>query len=398
MFQCDDIVIIHCLDNEYDRDHRRSNIDGLSRHFRIICIDPPLTLFSLMKLFKHGVRSFLNLRRCKMPNVNIETFRPIMLFPYAISYRLKIIEIVNRLFLFVSLRKIRLITKGKKRVIFITCPQQTCILGTVDEDLIYYECCDLYSQRPGLSSAAQRQLEHKENFIVSQCDLIVTTSKELFDRMMIRNTNTYYIPNSADTNLFEMAMLSDTPVPDDLASIPRPWIGLIGYISELVDMDLLNFLADRHPDWSLIVIGTVAGSLSNKTRRTLDILVSHKNIYMLGYKQYELVPLYQKHLDVCLICYKRTEYTACIHPNKLSQYLSQNKNVVSTEIKELENYSGLIKVAKSHDEFELLIAESLRDMTHREFSTSVETYLFENTMEKSTKLRLELIYKHLYNN
>lgn len=304
-------------------------------------------------------------------------------------------ETVNRWFLFMSLGKIRSETKGKRKVVFVTCPQQTCVLQTVHEDQLYYECCDLYSKRPGLSPAAERRIEKKEKFLVSQCDLIATTSKELFDRMAIRNVNTYYIPNSADTQLYETAMISDLPIPDDLTCIPKPWVGLIGYISELVDMDLLTSLADRHPEWSFIVIGNMRGRISRTTRFKINRFMNLPNVYMLGYKPYDIVPVYQKFMDVCLICYKLNEYTDCIHPNKLSQYLSQNKNIVSTAIKELTHYSGSVRIGRTLSEFESGVAEAIRDGDRREMSRAARNYLSENTMEKSSIRRLELICGHL---
>ena len=386
-----DVVIIHFLDNEYERDHRRSNIEGLSRYCRVICIEPPITILSLVRNFRSSIKSLFNRKIHKTFHRTIEYYRPIMIVPYAVSCRLNIMELANRCFLFISLGKIRQSTRGKKRVVFVTCPQQTCVLRTVHEDILYYECCDLYSKRPGLSPAAGRRIQDKEMFLASQCDIIATTSKELFNRMVIHNSNTHYIPNSADVNLFESVMSSDAPTPDDLKTIPKPWIGLIGYLSELVDVDLLISIAERRRSWSLILIGDFKGPISFSTHMKIRKLNSYYNVHMIGYKPYDVVPLYQKLMDVCLICYKLNEYTDCVHPNKLSQYLSQNKRFVSTAIKELYHYGGLGRTAKTIPEFEDAVAESLLEAGDAEMSLPVKKYLSENCMEKSTARRLELI-------
>lgn len=391
------IVIIHFLNHKFAREHRRANIDGLSMHCRVICIEPPVTLLSLLCRFGDSLSSLLNLQLRRIPDSSVELFRPLMPFPYALAYRWDLATKINRWFLFHSLNKVRQEIQGKKKIVFVTCPQHSCVLNTIGEDLLCYDCCDAYSKDPRQSARARLHLHAKNIFLASQSNIVFVTSSELFRQMVVHNICTFYIPNSADTSFFERAMKSIDPIPDDLCRIPKPWLGLIGFINELVDVELLNALAERQSDWSFVIIGEINGGYKFRNSSAVKKFLRLQNVFMIGYKPYTSVPFYQKWLDVCLICYKRNEYTDCIHPNKLSQYLSQHKEIVSTAIKELQNYSNMIRVAKTTQEFEAAVAEALQKKYSPQITPEVAMYLFNNTVQKATIKKLEIITEYLGN-
>ena len=83
-----------------------------------------------------------------------------------------------------------------------------------------------------------------------------------------------------DFDHFSKALNTDTSIPAEIASLPRPIIGYFGLISaDWVDVSLLSHLAKAMPQASLVMLGKVAMDVSE--------LQALPNIHFLGRKPYE---------------------------------------------------------------------------------------------------------------
>jgi glycosyltransferase involved in cell wall biosynthesis len=71
------------------------------------------------------------------------------------------------------------------------------------------------------------------------------------------------------------------------------------------------------------------------------------------------LPAYTQHLDVCVMCYERNDYTKFIYPLKLHEYLAAGRPVVGSRISSLEEFQGTIALAESADEWSEALRESL---------------------------------------
>jgi hypothetical protein len=52
--------------------------------------------------------------------------------------------------------------------------------------------------------------------------------------------------------------MQETEVAPELRGLRRPIVGFWGAIHEWVDLELFKHLARRHPEWSIVLIGTVS--------------------------------------------------------------------------------------------------------------------------------------------
>ena len=138
-----------------------------------------------------------------------------------------------------------------------------------------------------------------------------------------------------------------TPVaePEDLRPIPHPRIGYVGRIKHQLDWDLLITLAQRHPEWSFVLIGPQDGL--GQSTSLIETLSHMPNVYFLGHKPVTALPAYTQHLDVCLLCYKVDDYTKFIFPLKLHEYLASGKPVVGSPIRSLQNFTHVITLART---------------------------------------------------
>ena len=159
------------------------------------------------------------------------------------------------------------------------------------------------------------------------------------------------MPNGANVEFFSMSLSPDTKIPEDLAKIPSPRVGLIGHITVNVDLEIIEMMAAKHAEWSIVMIGQIKVNGRLKRDIVSKKLWRFPNVHFLGLKPYESLPMYQKGIDVCLLPYKLNEFNKYVYPNKIHQHLAGGKPIVSTDLPEIRPFANVIYIAKSKEEF-----------------------------------------------
>jgi hypothetical protein len=158
-----------------------------------------------------------------------------------------------------------------------------------------------------------------------------------------------------DYDHFSSALHLDTPAAPQIAALPHPVLGFFGLIHEWLDQNLLGYLAARHPDWTIALIG--------KTSVDISALTRYRNVHFLGHQPYSELPKFCKHFEVGLIPFKVNELTQNVNPIKLREYLSAGLRVVSTALPEVEQFQPDCTVARTYQEFEAGIVKALDEDT-----------------------------------
>ena len=128
-------------------------------------------------------------------------------------------------------------------------------------------------------------------------------------------------------------------------------LGFYGTIQDWVDLDLIAHLAERHPEWSIAMIGKICVDVSR--------LAKYPNIHWLGRKPHSELPGYCKGFTVGMIPYILNERILHVNPIKLREYLSAGVPVVSVALPEVEAYRDHCCLAGNAGEFERGIAAAL---------------------------------------
>ena len=178
------------------------------------------------------------------------------------------------------------------------------------------------------------------------------------------------------------AALSDAcKIPDDMASLPTPVIGYYGLIEEWLDLNLIAFLAERHPDWSIALIGA--------KRVDTTSLDKYPNVHFLGRKPHSELPAYCKGMSVGMIPHQVNDLTRHMNPIKLREYLSAGLPVVSVALPEVTYYGDLCHVAHSYEEFEQGIVNALATETaetRRLRSERMQSETWENKVAELSRI------------
>ncbi|MFA0775974.1 MAG: hypothetical protein THHGLFOP_001500 [Candidatus Fervidibacter sp.] len=191
-----------------------------------------------------------------------------------------------------------------------------------------------------------------ERAIEAKADLLFVVSATLQEQYARQGRTAILLPNGVDLAHFSQALKEGTEVPKELASLPSPRIGFVGFVDPLwVDTELLLALAWARPDWSVVIVGP-----TERWRLPSDV---PPNLHLLGARPYRSVPCYLKGMDVCLVPFRENAVSRAASPLKLYEYLAAGRAVVSTPVPDLTFLGSVVRSARSQDEFLAAIEEVL---------------------------------------
>lgn len=278
---------------------------------------------------------------------------PINFLPRGSWYNL--LQKLNDKILFRSLRK--LIRRNSiKNFIFINTYDPFFALNFPEDIrpfLKIYQCVDdieevEYTHKHGTG------LEKK---MMREYDLTLTTSLELTKIKSKYAQTIHYLPNAVDPSLFNQAFFKKLDTPKEFSGVSKKVIGYIGNIEQRMDYDLVKKIAFAHQDKLLYLIGPIS---SNEYKT--EGLDKIENIVFTGGKNIEQLPAYLQNIDCAIIPFKCNKLTKSIYPLKINEYLAGGKPVVTTNFSEdIRTFSDVVYIARDHDDFISLIAQSLEE-------------------------------------
>ncbi len=140
--------------------------------------------------------------------------------------------------------------------------------------------------------------------------------------------------------------------PADLAAYPRPFLGYVGTLEDRVDWKLLNAVAERFSEGTVVLLGrpdpSARGSWVADRRRCL----SRSNVVRMGWRPQEELGAYNRAFDVCLIPYRADHpFNRVCCPTKIMDYMGTGRPIVSTDLPECRLYERLFDVVETPEAF-----------------------------------------------
>jgi glycosyltransferase involved in cell wall biosynthesis len=228
----------------------------------------------------------------------------------------------------------------KRPITWFHLPHLPFLVGELGERCSVYYCIDDYSAFPGVNVAAVRAMD---DATTSKADVVFVASETLQGSKLRLNPNTHISPHGVDYEHFARAQDDRLDAPGDIAHLRGPIVGFFGLIERFVDLELIDFVAERRPHWTLLLIGRVAVPAEQLPHRP--------NVHFIGKRPYEHLPAYGKRFDVAIIPYRMGQWSFHANPLKLREYLAMGKPIVSVSTPQVEKYSDVVQVAPSHEAF-----------------------------------------------
>lgn len=205
------------------------------------------------------------------------------------------------------------------------------------------------SQDIRLTKYVSRHGTIAEQRLLAKTELVLVSSRNLFQLLYHKHSNVHYFPNAVDYAFFERSRISAIPRPFDLMYVgDTPVIMFVGYMSRIrFDYRLLSLICDAFPSCLVIAIGNYEAE--DVAEHQLQQI---KNLILMGNRRFESIPSYLKCATVTIIPYLCNDLNRNVYPVKLNEYISMGKPVVSTRFSpDLENFSEVIHIADNYREF-----------------------------------------------
>jgi UDP-galactopyranose mutase len=231
---------------------------------------------------------------------------------------------------------------------------------------VVYDCMDELSAFKG----APQCLTKRERELFQIADLVFTGGQTLYEAKRNQHHSVFAFPSSIDREHFMQARTARSE-PADQEKIPHPRLGFFGVVDERFDVELLDEVSRRRPDWQFVIIGPVV-------KIDAEILPKRENIHYLGGKSYQELPAYIAGWDVALLLFAQNESTRFISPTKTPEYLAAGKPVVSTPIRDVVypyGQMGLVRIANNADEFVAATEALLQETNRKQWLKKVDEFL-----------------------
>ncbi|HVT45797.1 MAG TPA: glycosyltransferase [Thermoanaerobaculia bacterium] len=207
---------------------------------------------------------------------------------------------------------------------------------------LVYDCMDHHA---GFSTSTTRT-DLEDRTLIARADLVIVSSMFLEDAARSITSNLKLVRNACDYEHFAKIGAKRRG--------KRPVIGYYGAIADWFDADLVADLAEQHPKWDFLLVGSTA--LADVSR-----LSALKNVTLTGEKPYDEIPDWLARFDVALIPFKRLPLTEATNPVKVYEMFAGGKPVVSVPIPEVLPLAPLVGLASNSEEFAREIERALNE-------------------------------------
>ncbi|MFU8774108.1 MAG: glycosyltransferase, partial [Anaerolineales bacterium] len=247
-----------------------------------------------------------------------------------------------------------------------------------------YEYIDDLSVLLGDMNTKQRN----HNELVRTADLVLATAGNLFQEIESIRPDVLMNPNAVDYEYIRKSILETQEPPDDIFDFVKngsPIIGYYGALAQWFDYSLIIEASQALPKYLFLLIGPNYDDSLFKSG-----VLKPKNVFWLDAKPYHELPRYLKYFDVATIPFVLNDVTHATSPLKLFEYMTAQKPIITTAMKECKKYRGVL-IAEDSRDFIDKIEAALQLRGDETYLHSIEKVAIENSWD----VRVKEILDHL---
>jgi teichuronic acid biosynthesis glycosyltransferase TuaH len=215
-----------------------------------------------------------------------------------------------------------------------------------------YYATDDFVAGAGLMGMSETLLRGAEREQLRRCDVAAAVTDELAARFRSHGRTAEVLPNGCETATYSDVETRSRP-PE--IYLPDPIAGVVGQLSDRLDLALLEAVADA--GHSLLLVGP---RLPMRDPARWDRLLARPSVQWTGPRPYAELPAYLGAMKVGLTPYADTPFNRASFPLKTLEYLAAGLHVVSTGLPAARALgTRLVVTADNPGEYEELVAKGL---------------------------------------
>lgn len=265
----------------------------------------------------------------------------------------------------------------KNYVVWSYYPLSVEYFNELPAKLFVFDTVDNWAEHPSYEKFKDRLIDNYK-VIDQKADIIFTVSSSL-QNLFENLQKVFWLPNGVDLKHYQQKY----PIVNrDIGEIKKPIIGYVGTIQDRLDQDLLEYLAKNNRDKSFVLVGPVWYQQIKDRFKPLG------NVYFLGRKSYEEVPMYIQQFSVGIIPHKIDKFIKSTNPMKMYEYLACQKPIVSTAGGDIEQFRDLVYITNDFPQFNQYLTEALKPSAklNRQRLSRVKEHSWTNRVEEMLKL------------
>jgi hypothetical protein len=243
---------------------------------------------------------------------------------------------------------------GKLDVVVFTWPHLAGLAEKLGEFTRVYYCKDPFERWTCWNREEIRELESR---LLSNCEAVFAVSRLLVEDFRGRTDGKVFcLPNGVEESFLHAGRLARP------ANLPadKPILGCVGQINATYDWEYIAELATNLPEARLCFVGNISEGDPHWQREIVKHLTGTPNIFGLDRQPHEEIPAYLQHFDIATCFLKAGDYADRRSPLRLYDYLTTERAIISTPIREAYEHLPHIHIAKSAEEAAAVARRVLR--------------------------------------
>jgi glycosyltransferase involved in cell wall biosynthesis len=272
-------------------------------------------------------------------------------------------------------------------ILWVAIPTAVDMIGRLGEQLVVYQVSDKYDANTMDHATDPRLILEMHERAIDSADVIFYSGRKLLEEATRGRERSYLLEQAVDFAHWSRVGTGELSVAPEIESIPRPRLGYFGAIEPwLVDQELIRKASRERPHWHWVFIG-------NRSRgMEIDEL---PNVHFLPPVPYAELPRYAAGFDVCVLPWETEQaFTSYGSAIKVREYLATGKPVVIAPLPEYEPMSGVLRIARSREQFIELIEDALEEHD-AEAARSRQSAVMTGTWDARAEWVSEIIEKAL---
>ncbi|MGA3067570.1 MAG: hypothetical protein ABSF29_12065 [Tepidisphaeraceae bacterium] len=194
-----------------------------------------------------------------------------------------------------------------------------------------------------------------ETRLLENVDAVFAVSRLIVSDFQPRTSaKLFYLPNG----VCDWFLGDTSPRPADLPT-DQPLIGSVGEINRDYDWDYVQAIVKALPQVRFCFLGRLHDPAPQANREISNIFRSNPNMLLLGWRDYQLMPAYMRSFDILMNFLRADAFGDRRSPLRLYDYLTTDRPIISTPVREAHEHLPHIHIAKDPGEAILLIREIL---------------------------------------